>query len=605
MKVAVDIETRDPHLKSHGDGSIRKDGEILGVGMYSEENPQVNGYWPATSDIVRDVLSNSNITKIFHNGVYDLTWLQNGYDLEVKGRIEDTMTREYLLDAYASQYNLDACCHRRGVEGKNYADTIDAWWFSHGGKGKAVEHLSELPHDVVAKYCLQDCMATYNLFGSQSEPLSNEHLEQANDIEARLYPLLMAMKKNGIRVDNEARERLSNTLNQRLDEGWKEIHKKYPWFDSLTAPTQLKRIWIEEGIPFHYTDQGNPSFAADILADIDNPIIEHIRHMRTISTALTKFVDGAIQDYKYAGFIYPTFFPALRDEGGTITGRFSCRDPNMQNISARSGDIDEGGKFGEEIRSLFIPLDDHFLFAPDYSQIEYRLFLNYACGSGAEEAKARFRDDPFTDYHQMVMEMMGWQNLGKEGRHLTKNLNFGSIYGLGAKSFAVKFRKNLMNGAMQRGLTCEQYAQMRMDEYFKTIPFVRPTMRAIQNKGQTRGFVRTVSGRRQRMPSDNKAYKLVNYLCQGGASDILKKGLVDAWEAGVFNIVKIHATVHDENVTSVPYTKEGIEAAKQLHDCMENAYRLHVPIIASWEAGNNWGHCTEGFFDETKKSICG
>lgn len=190
-------------------------------------------------------------------------------------------------------------------------------------------------------------------------------------------------------------------------------------------------------------------------------------------------------------------------------------------------------------------------------------------------------------------------------RNLCKNFNFGSIYGLGANSFATNFKSNLQELAIERGLTVRDLAGTLMNEYLDRASYVRPTMLAIQNKGKSRGYVRTLSGRRQRLPEDGKAYKLVNYLCQGGAADVCKKGLVDAWEAGVFNTLRMHITVHDENVASMPLTKEGVEAAEELERCMVNAYQMKVPITIDREAGWDWGHCTDDTYTDTISRIIG
>ena len=93
------------------------------------------------------------------------------------------------------------------------------------------------------------------------------------------------------------------------------------------------------------------------------------------------------------------------------------------------------------------------------------------------------------------------------------------------------------------------------------------------------------------MPLDNGAYKLINYLIQGSAADLLKKGLVDAWDKGVFKVLKLHALVHDEVVFSIPKTKEGYEACKTLYECMANAYQLRIPLGVDTEIGPDWGHC--------------
>ena len=126
----IDIETNDPCLKEWGPGACRHDGEILGVGIYCPDEC-IDEYFSPDNPKVALILADPDITKVFHNGVYDLDWLINGYGLEVRGRIEDTMTRETLLDSYAFSYALDACCARRGVEGKNKGDTIDKWWIEN------------------------------------------------------------------------------------------------------------------------------------------------------------------------------------------------------------------------------------------------------------------------------------------------------------------------------------------------------------------------------------------------------------------------------------------------------------------------------------------
>ena len=128
---AVDIETRDPHLKDWGPGTIRKDGFIIGIGIYCPDLG-IDGFFKPEDEAVSKVLNDPDIDKVFHNGVYDLDWIVNGYGLKVYGRCEDTMTRETLLDAYAFSYSLDACCQRRGVEGKNKGDTIDKWYAEQG-----------------------------------------------------------------------------------------------------------------------------------------------------------------------------------------------------------------------------------------------------------------------------------------------------------------------------------------------------------------------------------------------------------------------------------------------------------------------------------------
>lgn len=601
MIAAVDIETHDPHLKDWGPGSIRKDGYIIGIGVYCPELG-VDEFFTPQAKHLQEILANPEITKVFHNGVYDLDWIMNGPDhLEVNGRCEDTMTRETLLDSYAFSYSLDACCARRGIEGKNKGETIDEYWKQVGGKGKAVEHLKDIPFGIVGKYCRQDCKATYELFIAQQPLLEKEDLLRANDIECRLYPLLMDMRKNGFRVDVKGIMNLGDQLHDEYDNGVAELERTYGFSKgslSLNSANDLEKIWRKEKLPIEYTATGKPSFAAAVLDDCQHPVAHKIKYLKGLVKTLS-FLDGWM-DLMHEEHLYPSFFPAKRDDGGTVTGRWSSQNPNLQQVPARED------KHGKEIRSLFIPEEGCFLGAFDYKQIEYRVFTHFASGEGALEAQKQFNENPNTDYHQMTIDLMDWGDLGKEGRHLAKNLNFGSIYGLGPKSFAIKFKQNLLHNHPERDPdNLFPVAQSLMNEYFRKVPFVKPTCNKIMQTGQTRGYVRTLSGRRQRMPLDNGAYKLINYLIQGSAADLLKKGIVDAWDKGVFRILKLHAQIHDEIVFSIPKTREGYEACKTLYECMTNAYQLKIPLGVDTEIGNDWGHCDMDTWKEFENEFKG
>lgn len=588
----VDVETNDPGLKMYGAGALRNYGCILTVAIYCPDW-KIDGWYTwdqlCDDDEALVLLADPDVVKVFHNGVYDMNWLQLWGELEINN-IDDTMTRETLLDAYASSYSLDACCARRGVQGKNKGDTIDAWWAAQGNKTKAIEHLIDIPLDIVGKYNLQDCHATYDLWMAQEPLLHAQDLIRCNDIERGLYPWLMLTKKNGMRIDIKARQKLSDVLNDKLIALQEEFQNTYGNVN-VGSYIEMERLWKKLGLPIQYSDSGRPSFTHDILADTDHPVAELILHIRGLEKLVNTFVDGNFVDLAYKGYLHPDLYPAKRDAGGTVTGRFSSSTPNCQNIPAR------GDKYGEEIRSLFVPEEGCLLGAFDYKQIEYRVFTHFAIGPGAEAAQKEYniRD---VDYHQMVQEMMGWvtgdKKADKEFRHVTKNLNFGSIYGLGPRSFADKFKGPLLNAHPDWpkddvfGL-----AKKLMEEYFEKIPFVRPTCKKIQDVAEMRGYVKTVSGRRQRKPLDGKIYKMINYLIQGSAGDIIKKAIVDAWEQGVWDVLIPHVMVHDELVFSIPKTREGYEACLKLRDCMVNAYKLKIPLGVDMEVGPDWGHCNE------------
>lgn len=604
---AVDIETSDPGLKTFGAGAIRNFGKILTVAIYCPDWG-LNG-WYTWEQFCEDeealaLMADEDVIKVFHNGVYDMNWLELWGDIEVNN-VDDTMTRETLLDAYATSYALDSCCSRRGVQGKNKGETIDLWYKQHGGKGKAIEHLEEIPVDIVGKYNLQDCVATYELWQAQQPLLESQDLIFVNDIERKLYPWLMRCKKNGIRINIEARQALSNRLNDELTQLEEEFESQYGKVNTGSY-IEMEALWKKLGLPIQYSETGRPSFTHDILADTDHPAAQMILRMRGLDKLLNTFVDGNFVDLAYRGRIHADLYPAKRDAGGTVTGRFSSSTPNMQNVPAR------GDKFGEEIRSLFIPEEGCLLGAFDYKQIEYRVFTHFACGEGAIEAQQAYWEAHNKgldlDYHEMGQQLMGWvsedKKRNKEFRHIMKNLGFGSLYGLGVRSFAERFKGPILQAHPDRdpndllGL-----ARELQDMYFEKVPFIRPTCQMIQKVAEMRGYVKTPSGRRQRKVIDGKLYKMVNYLIQGSAGDIIKKAIIDAWEVGVWDVLIPHIMVHDELVFSIPKTREGYEACLKLKECMVNAYKLKVPLGVDMEVGPDWGHCNEENWKQFEEEV--
>lgn len=636
---AMDIETDDPYINTFGPGAIRGLGEILTVGIYC---PALNIAECVRYDnpIVKRLIEDPQVTLIFHNAVYDLDWLCNwsktGY--AIRARVEDTMTREALIDTYSPSFKLDYCCKKYGLEGKNKGDTIDSWWAVNGAaicakygiktkKTTAVAHLKYVPLEIVNKYCLQDCKATYDLFCAQQPCIEAEELERANDIECRLYPWLEATRKVGLYLDCNKREQLSNEVGAKLEAYKRDFRTKYGDVN-VSSNKQLQSLWQKLGLPFEYDKKtGSISFGYDQMLEFLNggdqlnmtdeqkqvahSVAEDILKIREYDKLLNTFVDGQFVDLLYEGRLNTVLYPSKRDvSGGTVTGRFSSQDPNLQQVPAH-------GEWGKQCRSLFRPVtceearalgyeqdcDKWILGAFDYKQIEYRLFTHFAQGEEGKAAQKLYEEDPNLDYHEMGQKMMGWwypddEWANKEARHMMKRLSFGNLYGLKARTFSEHFKWDLLKSHPNvRQCDLLQLAKDLQTEYQTKVPFIKVTNDAIMKVGQKRGYVKTLSGKRQRMPPNpskggDDAYKLINYLVQGSAGDVFKKGVcVDAWEAGVFRVLIPHVMVHDEMVFSIPNNKAGYEACLKLKECMANAYPLKVQLGVDMEIGEDWGHC--------------
>ena len=762
--IALDIETYDPNLKELGDGSIRKDGEILCCGSYNGKKaeayiPNTPG-WQKLIDILK-----SDEPKIFHNGIYDLAWLCCGYNLKVNGTIHDTMTRMSMIDEYAD-LDLDTCCKRFSIKGKNKNETIEAWYDEHKKalnlKGTLWQNSKYLWdnyqafRDNMIKYNLQDCIATYNLFFAQEPRMQN--YQEAYQMECDLYPLLIEMKKNGVRIDEKRLAELTCHIKDELASVEQKL--KFEWGLTPTIISSTKQLGSAlTNMGLHSpikTPKGAESWAAGALDRLQEyEVVREIQHWKTLNAIIDKYLQGALYNSIWNGRIHCTFSPNKRDDGGTITGRFSClatgtsvytieygyipiedikpglhtithtgkvaaikklicngikpvylydnlictddhliwtgkqfkeaknvnfktipqehrlmpesscclsskrqannerieltvqyyrsqysrsyqnaltkkykaaktkrlymgnvlvwdievdhedhsflangyyvhncKNPNLQNIPAR--ETKHGHKsYGPEMRELFIPENDCWMFACDYSQIEYLLLAHFAQGPQAEWFRAQANAG--VDFHTTVQQSMNFPE-----RTIVKTLNYGKMYGMGINKMMQLNYVVFSKLAADRGMDILQFCTWINDLYNEKMPVIKDTMLSIQNLAKVQGYVTSLSGRHHHRPRpyfdpttgkwNDGIYKMTNYLIQGSAADILKKGLLDAWNSGVFNILKMHITVHDENVCSVPKVKEGVEAAAELEACMNNAYkdRLLVPMKAVGGIGDNW-----------------
>lgn len=602
--MVIDVETFDPWLEQKGNGVYRKDGCVLGVAVYAPYLNIHEYYNMAHQDCTDEErrrsigtlqeLFNEPCDKVFHNAMYDLDWLINSEGFTIKGRWEDTIDREVLLNAYRFTYGLDALCKDYGIAGKDESALI-ALCERRGYKGPVQKYLGDFDAKDVAPYAKQDVKATGGLYERQQPRLEAEDLLGINDLECRLKPLLVRMKKRGVRIDEQRRAYVASELERELLVGMNELRCKYGFYPNLNSPQDMARIWEAEGIPMSRTAKGNLSFNKEVLTTCPHPIADTILGLKHTKTILNNFINGSFLDYQINGRIHTTFYPMRKDDGGTITGRFSSRDPNLQQVPSKEETR------GPLIRSVFVPDEGYYLAAPDFSQIEYRLLVHYATGPGAEEARAEFVRNPNMSYHKFVQNLLvtvggdSWWGTD-DGYKYTKNFNFGMIYGMGPKGFSSKFNKPL------------DWCRQMYDAYYEAIPYVRPTCKTIMNTAVRRGYLRTVLGRKCRlsdeMRSNKEEFKLVNYLIQGSAADVNKKAMVDYYEAGLDDVLQMLLTVHDENPVQVPDNKIGTEALKEFHYIMEHAVECDVPLLAQVETGMNWGTCSTEHWEAKQKEYC-
>jgi len=598
--IAIDIEVAEhSDFKSLGPGYHRKDAAILCVGLYDGKN-----YVCCFTDDPRlpEWLA-SDEDKVFHNSVYDVSWLIHGYDWKVGGILHDTMTRACLIDEYAD-LDLDSCCKRFNVKGKNTADTLDAWFekyrLVYGLRGDVWDNIDIVwmepeGREAVIKYNEQDCRATYDLFMAQ-EKFMKVH-EEAYKLECDLQPVISLLNGNGFPVDEVARDSFTSFIKDKQKETDEILLYQYGIDSSVVkSPKKMTVAMNDLGIisPI-VTATGNQSWNAAALDEIDHPVIEHIQNSKKYATLINNFLEGSLQKL-VNGRAYSVFSPNKRDEGGTRTGRFGSRTINLQQIPAREESAEGVKSYGKEMRSLFLPEPGCMLAALDYSSIEMYGLAHFAIGERSEVIKEQARQH--ADFHTMA------QNLAElEERIWAKRLNFTVVYGAGPKGIFLKNKKAFKT--LEK--TIEVY-----NKFHAGMPYIRQTQQHVANEVRLKGYILSIGGRAHHKPKpfydpekgrwNDGLYKMLNHLIQGSCADTLKKGLVDAYKAGIFNTLKLHATVHDENVLSMPYSKEGIEATLEFQRCMENAYsdRWTVPIRTSCDVGPSWGYQQDGIWQEMK-----
>jgi len=430
-----------------------------------------------------------------------------------------------------------------------------------------------MPFERVREYAIGDVTGPIEIFKKQWSLMNSQKLLELYHLEMSLFPLLLQMRHNGVRIDQGKIKEGIFYLRKSIKEKSEELYSEYGEFN-YDSSKQIAKVFDRLGIKYPLTEKKNPNLEKSVLEfQIDHPIAAKILALKKTNKILNTFFINSLSGHNVNGRIHCSFHPNKTDEYGAKSGRFSSSDPNLQQIPSKEE------TFGNLCRSIFIPEEGCTWGKNDYNQIEYRLIAHYAVGEGAEEIRKKYRDDPNTDYHQTIMDLTGLN------RPQAKVLNFGMAYLMGARTMNRKF-----------GWPVSE-CQSLIDLYNREVPFVKATRNWVIQVARGRGFIRTILGRRARVTPEmvraHKEFSMYNRLIQGSAADLLKKAMSECYKAGIFEVLKLHLTVHDELDYSIPHTKEAVEACKEQKHIMENCLTLKVPVTVDVETGPNWGNVKE------------
>ncbi len=595
-RISVDLETRDPNLLKLGPGWCRADGHVIGIAVAAGDSAW---YFPIAHDTgnlpkssvmawMKKSMATPNIEKVMHNALYDLGWLR-AEGIEVQGKIIDTMVAAPLLNENRRWYNLDSLA--RDYLGQRKDEKLLRGAANEFGINPKSE-MYKLPSRYVGPYAEQDAIVTLKLWERLQIDLVKDECTSIFELESNLLPVLLDMKTKGVRVNTDQAEVLKKQLSKKEDDLLKEVKEETgvsiePW-----VATSIAKAFDSIGLKYHRTQGTNaPSFTKQFLANSPHPLAKKVVKIRELNKANTTFVE-TILEHSHNGRIHCDFNALRSDEGGTVTGRFSSSNPNLQQIPARDPEIKS------MIRGLFIPEEGCLWGSFDYASQEPRWLAHYcATLKGIDrhpqiDEVVDLYDKGEADFHQIVADMAGIT------RKEAKTVNLGIMYGMGKKKLA---------GVLD---VTEQEATSLLEKYHHKVPFVKGLADLTSRHASEKGVIRTWLGRKCRfnmwepvsysyhkaLPQEEAikeygekgrirrafTYKALNKLIQGSSADQTKKAMIDCYAEGLTPML----TVHDELCFSISDPKEEDKIIDIMTDCVP---QLKVPFDVDAAIGKTWG----------------
>jgi DNA polymerase-1 len=624
-RLTVDVETCDPHLLTLGPGVPRGDAYIIGLGIGTDDGrrwylpTRHEGGGNLDAQVVmawaRSALNAFDGELVGAHLLYDLEHLSAwGVGFPLVTSYHDVLLAEPLIDEWRSSYSLDAVARYHLGEGK-VEDRLNEAAEAMDLKPKEVKsNLWRMPADWVGAYAEGDVDLPERILRLQLPIIQAEGLQAVYDVERGLLPMLLAMRRRGVRVDVPGMEAAHRTMTVARDRALERArHLAGDPKLELMAPDSFAQALRDRGHEPPTTPKtGHPSITKGwLLERASDPLIAALLEGRRYDKLISTFIDGNSR-YVVGDRIHPEF-PQLKraksENGDGFTGtiaRFSGQHPNLQFQPSRDLEL------SAVIRGFFIPEPGEDWVKMDESQIEFRLLVHYAVGPGSDEARHRYNTDPTTDFHVLAGELLGVTDPGERKR--VKNTNFAKVYMGGDRRLAATF-----------GCSLEE-AQAFSRAYDARLPFVRSTGNLAMDVANGRGWVKSILGRRQRFDrwepwqrvegADRRSTMLpraqaeqvygadkikrafthaaLNRILQSSAADVLKTAMVNTWRSGVCSVLGAPLiNVHDENNWSVPRTAEGREAIAEARRLMEVpdpiAGLLKVPLRVDVAQGANWG----------------
>ncbi len=622
-RIALDLETKNPAIKTLG--ARDPDGAIIGFAVATPDGRSM--YLPIGH--AGDNLDETEVIEFmvhqfqyFEGDIvgakleYDMDWcLQYGITFPKVHRWRDIQVAEPLIDENQDRYALDLVAQRYGIPGKDESLLKEAA-LAFGVHPK--KEMYKLPARYVGAYAEQDVDLPLELLERQEKLIVEQGLEDIYDLECKLTPILVAMRRHGVRMDLA---RMDEIELWSLNEEEAALREVRDFTGCEIRPGDMQKAAIVapciEALGFRVPlspKTQKPSITDEFMESLEHPVAEHLRRARKMASVRTKFLNGW-RAHLVGDRLHGTFnqLKSEREDGkgkGTVSGRLSSTSPNLQQIPARDPEL------GPLLRSCFLPDEGMEWASIDYSQQEPRMTVHYATLRKLQKAlftAELYRDDPKADHHNMMATLIYGPGFTKQQRGYAKEIFLGLAYGMGGAKLCDKlglptrwsvfwkggnrrpmehFQKESEARKVARdsqGIcfrSAGKEGQAIIDAFNKSVPFVKKLAKECQAKAEKAYRIKTLLGRLCRFVKNKYGkydfHKALNRLIQGSCADMTKKALIDCFEAGYF----IQLQVHDELCTSVRDRAHADGIATVMEDCVD----LLLPVGTDVEMGPSWGH---------------
>ena len=525
-------------------------------------------------EIFSEVFKNPNIKKVCQNGKYDIGVLRS-MGIQVNNFFFDTMVASYIIDP-DQKHSMDALAEKY----LNYKPISISTII---GDKKDPTKIFDVDLNELNNYSSEDADITFRLYEILSKEIKKEGLEKiAYDIDFPLVPVLEDIERVGITVDKKTLNDFSKELELLIDKLTKKIYKLADTEFNINSPKQLQEILFNK-LGLTPTKKTKTGFSTDARS-LDNmkgqhEIIEELSEYRQITKLKSTYADSLPNMINTkTGRVHTTL-----NQIAASTGRLSSNDPNLQNIPIKT-------ERGKEIRKAFVPRDkNHLILSADYSQIELRIMASI-CGDEGMTKAFKNSEDIHKSTAALVF-MVDPKDVTSDMRRKAKEVNFGILYGLGARGLAQRI-----------GSTYDD-ALAFIEKYFEAYHELKEYMEETIVLAHDMEYVETLFGRKRFLPGINAEHQgmraqaermAINHPLQGTAADVMKMAMIEVDklinEKYKNGEVKMIMQVHDELIFEI---KDNLaeKIAGEIQTEMETVHKFEIPILAEISIGKNWGEC--------------